>query len=647
MVKHSLAEQLQKNKASSIYCYKINVSEKDKQQLAKVLHVFLIADASGSMGCAWPHLVKATNNMLRWIEKESNTLDHITTMVFNCTLHMENKKFLNPEIGTYPGGSTQFLPPFMSLDQRLEKIPLTDQVKVVFISDGDGTSISTMQQHLKGHQQRNVAFFGVAVGIGFPLATFQYLNKTYHNSDESLEKIFLVENQTSSAEFEAQLTKVRDFLLMDTQSIMLDTPIQLAPFEEPTKVVHNGQRILSEKEELTLNNNTIKLKGIDQETTPEIIADVYSSWVTKIQIKEARTEEDRKKLKEEAQVLKETISTINEIYKARTGINLNPSTFVPNSKKEGRMILIETELKKVMNKVDEISNGTFFAKPESERTKDIKRDQKAITTEKQKEQDKKCFRTVNREQFAQVKSDIQKMFLGAVIKIIPPASLASGNKANPATPVPQRSRGVNTGSNAAPLSKSAASLKKILSSPKLQKLVESASKPEEILAAMPITGVEIEIQFPSTGKNIWDAELKPTSTSTKTVSTAKKNAKGVVPLFGPNDEALKPVINSPLFTWLLTYHNLEDSETISDDTYFCLLTKLFDLHFKQRAKSLESQAILNKIYDSMMMIEWETFFNKYLSLLNKNDPETIQIFEKNLLMDLMLFIITKKSARVK
>ena len=373
MIKHSLAEQLQKNKASSIYCYKINVPQKDKQQLAKVLHVFLIADASGSMGRAWPHLVSATNNMLRWIEKESKTLDHITTMVFNDTLHMENKKFLNPKQRNYPGGGTNFLPPFMALDQRLERISLTDQVKVVFISDGQGTPIPTMQQHLKGHQQRNVAFFGVAVGKSFPLATFQYLNKTYHNSDESLEKIFLVENRFRNGEFETQLTKVRDFLLMDTQSIILDTPIQLAPFEEPTKIVHNGQRILSEKEELTMNNYTTKLKGIDQETTPEIIAEVYSSWVTKIQIKEARTEVDKKRLMENAKVLKETITTINQIYKAKTGINLNPESFAPNSNKEGRTKTIETELKQVMRKIDEISNGTFFAKSESERTKDIER----------------------------------------------------------------------------------------------------------------------------------------------------------------------------------------------------------------------------------------------------------------------------------
>ena len=111
-------------------------------------------DCSGSMSNVWKWVAEF------WNEAIPKTPESIT-ITFDTKAKRVEENILNHSINFHGGGGTLIPEAFVLMEKLLEPIPLTRQITVLFISDGQDNNINSLKQRLstlKGNRGHHLNF---------------------------------------------------------------------------------------------------------------------------------------------------------------------------------------------------------------------------------------------------------------------------------------------------------------------------------------------------------------------------------------------------------------------------------------------------------------------------------------------------------
>lgn len=120
------------------------------------------------------------------------------------------------------------------------------------------------------------------------------LREMYHNGENSIPPVFLIENPSPSQSkiWEETFSGLSQYFC-HAQKLRLTRPVQNYPWEEPTTEVYEGEYVLSEEEELVMEGQQIKFKKLENLATIEQI-DVVKQWVSRLQLDSLKKEVKQK-----------------------------------------------------------------------------------------------------------------------------------------------------------------------------------------------------------------------------------------------------------------------------------------------------------------------------------------------------------------
>ena len=166
------------------YCYhEIPFSDKEATKQRPYTLVGII-DASGSMGKLWKLLVAQWNGLL-----EENRHNQTFTITFDTKARCN---MLDPALRTllnkHGGGGTTLDEPFLKFQEIWrEQIPPQNEIKVVFISDGQDNELATLQNRLEKLRPvvpgQIVTFMCLGILSEFPTFVSMKLRDIYHTGD--------------------------------------------------------------------------------------------------------------------------------------------------------------------------------------------------------------------------------------------------------------------------------------------------------------------------------------------------------------------------------------------------------------------------------------------------------------------------------
>lgn len=121
---------------------------------------------------------------------------------------------ITARIEDYDCCSTDIMAGFVELNRVLALPEITENVTVVFISDGQDDNSGTLNERLKAltvHAGKKINFISVGVGSGFPTFVAMSLREIYHNGEPSLPPVFLINNVFSkNDEWEKEISIIAD-----------------------------------------------------------------------------------------------------------------------------------------------------------------------------------------------------------------------------------------------------------------------------------------------------------------------------------------------------------------------------------------------------------------------------------------------------
>jgi hypothetical protein len=247
-----------------------------------------IIDSSGSMANVWKFLAKNWNQLVDDIGE-----DHFYTLTFdNKIRHNKKSAKLNDMLYFHGGGGTTIDSGFKYFEENiLPEIPTDHEIKIIFISDGQDNKIDTLQTRLAGLNgslaslRKDISFMCLGVLSEFPTFISMQLRQIYHNEDQSVPSIFLIEYPSEKAFFN-KFHLLKDHLKVK-QPIPIDPPQCFFPWEGLSETAKEGQWIFSRDKVIDLilaNGQKFALKYRSKNFTVEAVSDIIRSWVQKLQL---------------------------------------------------------------------------------------------------------------------------------------------------------------------------------------------------------------------------------------------------------------------------------------------------------------------------------------------------------------------------
>lgn len=156
-----------------------------------------LVDASGSMGSYWVEMVKF------WNKSVAPVCSFLVT--FSAHARVEPRMELSENLKAHGGGCTNILEAFEQLEQYLSTLPKDKSVTVIFISDGADTvhnrRLPDKLAQLQGSRGLAINFVCLGIQKGFPTKVSLVLREKYHSGDDSVPALYLIEFASEKAFF--------------------------------------------------------------------------------------------------------------------------------------------------------------------------------------------------------------------------------------------------------------------------------------------------------------------------------------------------------------------------------------------------------------------------------------------------------------
>lgn len=322
-----------------------------------------VIDSSGSMSSHWKHCVKHYNAFI-----EQCNLEKVITYTFDDKIHEEPQKILKPNLRHYGGSMTNIVLAFQTLDQKIKKIPDEDEIKVIFLSDGQDTcSGSTLKDKLiklEGSGSKKISMMCIGVQSGFPTFISMYLREKYHRGDATIPSIFLIEYSSDKAFFN-KFQSLKKYIKV--QKLIKVTPEQkLFPWEEFLSEIPENRWIVSEQKELTLDKD-FKLIYEKGDFTVEGPVEIIRSWSQKLQLDSLNKTITFKQSKKFAALTYDLIQKMLEEIKETENVDLIGESNSQNSSFLTRVLNLQVKRSRervagYLKSINDIKNGLDLSK---------------------------------------------------------------------------------------------------------------------------------------------------------------------------------------------------------------------------------------------------------------------------------------------
>ena len=571
-----------------------------------------VIDASGSMRPFWSSLVKHFNH---YIPKEN-----AITITFDTTPYFVTDNILSEDIFKHGGGGTNITAAFEMMDQKIEKLDKNQMLTILFISDGQDNNIDSVEyrfKKLKGNQGRTVTFICLGIQSQFPTFISMQLRKLYHNGLPSIPALYLIEYCSDVALFNKFETMKAHFTHKKLLSIK--PPVIAFPWLPPQSQVYERTWILTEEKKLLI-------EGKEEEVTKarvgiESMLEVFRGYVQELQMISLMKNND---IKVYAAKALETMKALMEHYSKMEEVDLDvwiEDSHLLKARFYERCKLHELRHKQFRLKAF-IESVTELAKGEEVKELDEWEVAKKIGvgtitgTYQQKVLSLKKF-TI------EVFQDIRKDFL----------KLYKTLKLNPETD--QEFSDVLKQTQ-----------KDVFRDPDFIKGLELCENQFDLAETLPLIGRGLQLKrYIGSLEDPWMVGVKSIGKATidsislfhrdfkLVLADSKDYFNGLLPLLGPKEEDMLPIVKHPLFNVLINFITTRNLDEMTSDSYLALLANAA-LHLALQPSHKWIEIMLKRILMSVLMVYGkDESFLKYSELL-KSSPEVAVSTKGNMCTDL-------------
>jgi len=338
-------------KASSIQ------TKKENQTPLKDPWVIGVIDSSGSMSGWWKHVAENYNALV-----DSLATKKIITYCFSDKIYAEPNIRLKDSISQYGSSMTNIFLAFQHLETEMQKIPDDEEIKVIFVSDGQDTcngNLEVLLRGLQGAMNKKISFMCLGVQSGFPTFLSLNLREKYHRGDPTIPSIFLIEYASDKAFFN-KFQSIKPYFKAK-EEIRIEPHQKLFPWEDFVKTVAEEQWIMSRDKSITLQGD-VDFEYKDDNFSIESVSEVFRSWSQKLQLDSVNKKLTAPQAKEFASAAYHLMMEILDDVKIVKGIDilnagLSDKDSFENTVLNHQMKLGKERIRGYLTAVEEIMNG--------------------------------------------------------------------------------------------------------------------------------------------------------------------------------------------------------------------------------------------------------------------------------------------------
>ncbi|EGR31807.1 zinc-binding dehydrogenase family protein, putative [Ichthyophthirius multifiliis] len=300
------------------YKIPLNIQSNQVKSIPKKLHTIGIIDASGSMSSWWGSIADFWNSDV--IPKEN-----LRTITFDTKPHYLESNILSKKISQHGGGGTNIPEAFKMLEQKVQNIPIDEDITVIFISDGEDNNMDTIEkrfQKLNGNQSHKLNFICLGIQSGFPTFLSVRLRQIYHKGDDSIPALFLIEYMSEKALFN-KFEGMRNYFYA-ANIVSIDPPVMLFPWNESvTDSVYEGSWVISKSDQLILNESIV-VKVEKKALSIEDSVDLIKGWVQNLTMMSiSQLEQAQKYSKMALEYMNDLLEDLNNTYGIKNLLTIN------------------------------------------------------------------------------------------------------------------------------------------------------------------------------------------------------------------------------------------------------------------------------------------------------------------------------------
>ncbi|KRX02821.1 hypothetical protein PPERSA_04024 [Pseudocohnilembus persalinus] len=590
---------MEQNKQQLNYFKIPQLANKNNQEQS---HLIALLDSSYSMSGYWKHLSLMWNTYISEVPNK-------TLLTFSDSAHFYgDQKQMTSSIAHYNAGGTNIAKGFDLLNNTFQHIN-EKNITVMFVSDGQDSyhsnNIAKIIELVKKSlpvKQKKINFITVGVGSGFPTFLAMELRSIYHNGEENIPSVYLIDKCNDENCWHENFSMIQQH--MDHKSeIKLIQQIQSFPWSDKKNETFENIWVLSESEQLKFQNLDITLEKVEIPSADQM-TEILKQWLNNLQLlslkqvncQQAATQclslvnnwqEQQLNMKKQAQSSQKKLTFHQRMLKKQQ-----------NKDQTGLNILIK-ELKNI--KQGNILNNLT----EAEAAKRL-----AIGTQIGKYHSKALeLKGLSVEEYLQAKNQFITIFNEIKDKISPESDQESSIISL------QNQKEV------------------FLESDLLQGLAICESQ-YDLVENLPLIGHGVYIKrfdgsmidpYQITVSSVARHHKVVDSTALlgnqnnelvlKTGNNEEETINAVIPLFGEKDADLKQILTSKLYQILMTFNVMQNADTFFPNAYQALLANTC-LYMILQNKSQWQQDILNQI-NSTLKITYADFkgFKKYQQAL--------------------------------
>jgi hypothetical protein len=605
------------------------IGDAGSRGVAKPAWLFGILDSSGSMSSHWKFVADHYNALMDEVDQSK-----VITLCFDTKVREEPNKKITDKIHNYGGGCTNILLAFQEFEKRIETIPADEEIKVIFLSDGEDTVNSNLQEKLKtlkGGQNKKITFMCLGVQSGFPTFISMHLRELYHRGDASCPSIFLIEYSSDKAFFN-KFQSIRPFI-KTKEEIKVDPEQFLFPWEAVSPSIPEGRWIMSEDKKIVLNGGAATIEYDDKLFSIEAVIDIFRSWTQKLQLDSINKKITPEKTKEYAESTYNLMMDIIEDIKHSKGLRLL-STDQDDSGENFNAKVLNLQIKRTgsritgyLSSMKELKDGLNLQNlSEFEAAKIIglgtivgKHQQRAL-----------AMKNITKEKYRQMVQEF--------------VAVLNSTPFDNATDVPEAYQTKMT-----PI--------KLFKDASLKEGLEKIESPLVFLELYPLQGIPVKLKRnEGCETDPWKVEVKEYSLLTKSAdatafdlathramlpeSNVEIEYHGYVPLFGPRDQQLAPIFNTELVKYALSYNATFEIDNVLEESYLSLLSGVFELAYKRNDDF--AKEILDKVYYSLKLISGQAYFKRLVEGFKNGDAAVIAGITSVRLFYLLVFYLSRE-----
>lgn len=566
-----------------------------------------IIDASGSMEPHWEWLATHWN---KYIKTEKSI-----TITFDTIAETVESNILDTNLHYHGGGGTNLPRAFQLFEKKLSELPEKTNLTVLFVSDGKDNNEKLCYRKLEkligNDNKRFINFLTLGIGKDFPTSISMKLREKYHNGDESLPALFLIEYPTEKV-FTYKFEMMKEYFSLNRKR-RIEPVVCTFPWREYTHEVFENSWVMAHEDRVEIDG-----KGMDvseSNLSIEGICELFRSWAQMIHLEGlVENENIEQRAKKTLTVLDDILEELKEVK----GIDLmniidDDSYDKKESFKERAWrYYIKNNFGRLKWYYDDIKNlakGNWQTKiDEFDMAKRI-----GIGTIVGSYAQKVL--NINNNDFIKMVEEFRKIYKKT--KLIPYSS---------------QDVSIITLENQ----------KDIFLEPDFLQGLNYCKNIYDLTSSFPLIGAAIKIKRdPKCPKNPWKIQIQNISKThrcidsstiiqndgnlTLNVGEGKESINAVLPLFSNMDKDVQPLITSKLYNFMMTKNVLFLNDGVVDDVYLSLLANSFLYLVEHFEESDFWRKMVDRVFSTGKMISESDFrVLKYMEAFGK-DP--VKAFE--------------------